>query len=58
MKTTYQKPNTTIVIIEMQSLMSTSLDPQGNVNSETVSDSEYNGGTVLGRRGGIWEDEE
>ena len=58
MKTTYQKPNTTIVIIEMQSLMSTSLDPQGNVNSVTVSDSEYNGGTVLGRRGGIWEDEE
>ena len=58
MKTTYQKPETTIVDVEIQNLMMVSNGTDGTVNSVTTASEDYNGGTVLGRGGSAWDDDE
>lgn len=53
---TYQKPNTTIVMVEVQQLMTVS--GGDTVESVSTSSQDYNGGTVLSRRSSVWGDDE
>ena len=53
---TYQKPNTTIVMVEVQQLMTVS--GGDTVESVSVAEGEYSGGTVLSRRSSVWGDDE
>lgn len=53
---TYQKPNTEIVMVEVQELLTVS--GESTVNSVSVASEEYNGGTVLSRQTSVWGDEE
>lgn len=53
---TYQKPNTEIVMVEVQELLTVS--GESTVNSVSVSTEDYNGGTVLSRQTSVWGDDE
>jgi hypothetical protein len=54
---TYQKPNTEIVMVEVQqSLMAVSGDK--TVNSVSVATEDYNGGAILSRQSSVWGDDE
>jgi len=58
MKTIYQKPETTIVDIELQNLMSVSNGNDNNVNSVSFSTTDYDGNAdILSRGGSSWDDE-
>ena len=53
---TYQKPNTEIVMVEVQELLTVS--GESTVNSVSVASEDYNGGTVLSRQTSVWGDDE
>ena len=53
---TYQKPNTEIVMVEVQELMAVSGDK--TVNSVSVATEDYNGGAILSRQSSVWGDDE
>ena len=59
MKTIYQKPETIIVDVELQNLMSVSNDNDNNVKSVSFSTTDYDGDAdILSRGDSSWDDDE
>ena len=54
---TYQKPNTTIVMVEVQQSLMT-VSGGDTVDNVSVAEGEYSGGPVLSRRSSVWGDDE